>query len=81
MTKAEARALILHVFVDRGEVTVPMFRAIRGVQTNREQPESEALFAVAGIPYPGVDEVATKPESIRLIVMAAAAAEALGFDE
>ena len=77
MTKAEARDLILRVFVDRSEVTVPMLRAIRGVQRNREQPESEALFDAAEIPYPGVDVVMRSPESIRLIVMAAAAAETM----
>lgn len=78
MTPAEARTLILHVFVDRKEVTVDILQAMRRVQTSREEYESEALFRVAGIPYPGPDEIKAHPESIRLLISAARAAEMMG---
>lgn len=77
MTPAKARELILRVFVDRTNITPQDIRDIRAVQKDRDEPESEALFRVAGIPYPGPDYVKKNPESIRLTVSAAAATEAM----
>lgn len=78
MTPARARELILLVFTtDRTGVTPAMVREIRAVQPDYREPESEALFRVAGIPYPGVAVVKDNPESIRLMVAAANAAEVM----
>lgn len=76
MTPARARELILLVFTtDRKGVTPSMIREVRAVQRDYREPESEALFRAAGIPYPGVNAVRENPESIRLMVAAANAAE------
>lgn len=80
MTPAEARAAILLIFCgDRSNLTVDMWKTIRRGQPAHE-PMSETLFRLAGIPYPGPDYVGRHPESIRLLVSAAAAAEALEVD-
>ena len=77
MSPYEARAAILVIFCgDRSILTVDLWKRIRQGQPAHE-PMSETLFRLAGIPYPGPDYVGKNPESIRLLVSAAAAAEAL----
>lgn len=77
MTPAEARAAILVIFCgDRSILTVDLWKRIRQGQPTYE-PMSETLFRLAGIPYPGPDYVGKNPESIRLLVAAAAAVETL----
>lgn len=80
MAPADARALIVRVFVERMNITPQDIQAMRKVQKAREEPEavSEALFRVAGIPYLGPEYVRNNPESIRLMVAASAATEAMG---
>lgn len=78
MTPEQACEILLHVFCDKKTITPEMLRAIRKVQTNREEPESAALCRVAGIPYPGVDVVKSSPQSIRLLVASKLAAVAMG---